>query len=262
MHTTSIQKLSFILFIFTNTRVYATNIRRLKDIQQKNNVNINFPKYDQERADKKATFHQQLLEKNAYFGKEKTYRELIKNTKNIVCAKRQGRKPSQEEQELLNERTKLGVELQDIYQRVKQQAEQKYPYSGQKGWDHDKKESDKNFAAFEKESDKNHAARLEELGKIEEESGKNHAARLEELRELNRNFTALIKKNADKVDKESSESDLFNNNSNHRLQNTGGGFKAKEVIAAKAETVEQRNTAPATGSIVADITDDEYCVVG
>ncbi len=129
MHTTSIQKLSFILFIFTNTQVYATDIRTLKDPSKEeslNTLNTFIQKNDQERE----KLRQQLLEKRDYYNKKKNSNELRKQARKIACIKLSGVAISMEGQKLLNTDERLGKEIRNIEQSVEQQVVIKYPYSG------------------------------------------------------------------------------------------------------------------------------------
>ncbi len=140
MHTTPIQKLSFILLILTNTQVRATSIGSIHDkdickMSVEKNLNTS---YDQEREIKKEKLRQRLLEGTDYYNKKEGRNKLRKQVQRIAHIKRMGKQEiSEQEQGLLDTDKKLGKEIQGIEQSVEQKVAIKYPYSGQKGYKYD-----------------------------------------------------------------------------------------------------------------------------
>ncbi len=134
MHTTSIQKL-FILLIFANTQVYATNVSTIKDLSKKPvNVDALYDQYLIEPEKKKLS--QSLLEKQDYNGLKKERNKWGKQVRRIARTKKLSKGIiNQEDQELLDTDKKLGKKIQNVEQQVAKEVSKKYPYSGRKGFE-------------------------------------------------------------------------------------------------------------------------------
>ncbi len=201
MHITPIQKLSFLLLVFTNTQVYATNVRSVhdKDIRRMSmEKNIN-TLYDQEREIKKEKLRQSLLERMDYSNKKEERNKSRKQVQRIVHIKRVGKQEiSEQEQELLDTDKKLGKEIQNIEQSVAQEVAIKYPYSGQKGHEYDTTRTSKEELEAERKRNK------EEL----EAERKRNKEELEAERKRNKEgLDARRKRNKKELDAEATEAE-------------------------------------------------------
>ncbi len=234
MYTTSIQRLSFILLIFANTRIYATSIATIHNRRYNENGKmiakqiqqiLNAPtSYERKIEREKVELRQHLLEKNGYNDIDREYSSLRKQTQRIYRIKKIYGEINKKEQEILDRGITLREELRKIKEKVDKEVDKEVADRYLRVKKKSKIELEKDRRKERKELGENRIKELEEdRGEFEadmERIGSDHKIWMRNYEEKLRKERVREKKlrREERVARKEEENEFYENTSRSLLQ--------------------------------------------